>query len=450
MDNLRKDLRAVFEHQQSRLGEIRGARETLVRHALESRDRRPRDGRLQFAAGVAAVLIAALVIATFTYVRGRGIHEGPVPGPASHSRLATPAVSPSPLAESPRQAALGAIVDVDLLGGSTGWALLTNCIQPMAGQCHYAIEQTSDGGATWTKAVQVGPGFDPADGGAPRHVHFINARDGFVYGGVVAYATHDAGQTWSSVSVNQTFIALMTGFLQQAWLITYPCAKGVNCPFDVRTSVDAGRTWSSPHALPLNFAPSTAIPFCASSSVPASSCAAGLLVSSEPSGDMEVTRDGGVTWNSIKTQCTASNFIAKVATAGNSDGSGIWELCMDYPDVSRGNVSHKVLFVSEDGGQTWSRSATWVVTAQQAGSGYLIVLAATGPETAVMATNQSSITITKDAGRTWTDVGPPGNGFVSLQFANLADGWALDVNQYIWATTDGGSTWTQVQGIPRL
>jgi photosystem II stability/assembly factor-like uncharacterized protein len=164
---------------------------------------------------------------------------------------------------------------------------------------------------------------------------------------------------------------------------------------------------------------------------------------------MELTRDGGASWTFIKTQCTASNFIAKVATASNMSGDELWELCMDYPDVSGGNVSHKVLFVSEDGGQSWSRRATWVVSAQQAGSGYLTVMTANGPGTAVMATNESSITITKDGGRTWTEVGPPGIGFLSIRFANLAAGWAIDVNQYIWATTDAGNTWTQLPAIPQ-
>src|SRR5260370_29022046 len=139
MDNLPNDLRAAFERQQSRLGEIRGAREELVRRALERRDKPPLDGRLQFAAGIAAVLIAVLVIATFTYVRGRGIfHEGPVPGGASPSRLGTPVATPSPIAESPRQAALGVIVDADLVGGLTGRVPLSNCIQPITRQGHYS------------------------------------------------------------------------------------------------------------------------------------------------------------------------------------------------------------------------------------------------------------------------------------------------------------------------
>src|SRR5260370_13521662 len=199
MDNLPNDLRAAFERQQSRLGEIRGAREELVRRALERRDKPPLDGRLQFAAGIAAVLIAVLVIATFTFVRGRGIfHEGPVPGTASPSRLETPVTSASPVSESPRLAANGWVVDADLVGGLTGWVLLSNCIQPMTGQCHYSVARTADGGATWSKPVQVGPGFDPADGDAPRHVQFINPQDGFVYGRLVAYVTHDARQTWSS------------------------------------------------------------------------------------------------------------------------------------------------------------------------------------------------------------------------------------------------------------
>src|SRR5260370_34506278 len=149
MDNLPNDLRAAFERQQSYLGEIRGAREELVRRALESRDKPPLDGRLQFAAGIAAVLIAVLVIATFTYVRGRGIfHEGPVPGAASPSRLGTPAVTPSQIAETSRQAALGVIVDADPVDASTGWAPLSNCIQPLTGPCHYANERSRHRRAT--------------------------------------------------------------------------------------------------------------------------------------------------------------------------------------------------------------------------------------------------------------------------------------------------------------
>jgi photosystem II stability/assembly factor-like uncharacterized protein len=395
---------------------------------------------LQFAAGIAAVLIAVLVIATFTYVRGRGIfHEGPVPGVASPSRVGTPVptpvVHPSPVAESPRQASLGVIVDADLVDASTGWVLLSNCIQPMTGQCHYSVAGTADGGATWSKPVQVGPGFDPADGGAPRHVHFVNSQDGFVYGSVVAYVTHDSGRIWISVGFNQTFVAAMSGHGQQAWAITYPCAKGVNCAYEVRTSVNAGQTWSSPHALPINYSPSDAIAF----------GSAGLLISSEPLGDIQLTQDGGATWTFIKSPCATNNFIAKAATA---DGRELWQLCLDYPNVNLGNVSNKVLFVSENGGLTWSRRPTAQVSGQQAGSGFQLVLAASGAGTAVMATNQSSITITHDAGRTWVESGPIGYGFSIIQFGNANDGWALDVNQYIWATTDGGSTWTQLPAIP--
>jgi len=307
----------------------------------------------------------------------------------------------------------------------------------MTGQCHYVIERTIDGGSTWSKTVQVGPGFDPADGGAPRHVHFINAQDGFVFGSVVAYVTHDSGLTWASVSLNQTFFAAMSGLGQQAWAITYPCAKGVSCAYEVRTSVNAGRTWSSPHALPINFSPSDAIAF----------GSAGLLISSGTVGDIQLTQDGGATWTSVKSPCTVNNFIAKAST---SDGRELWQLCMDYPNVTGANVTKEVLFVSEDGGLTWSRRSTAQVSGKQAGSGLPPVLAASGLRTAVMATNQSTIAITHDAGRTWVESGPIGYGFSIIQFGNANDGWALDVNQYIWATTDGGSTWTQLPAIPQV
>jgi hypothetical protein len=88
MDKLRPEIQEAFAKEQAKLGNLADSRERLVRGALAARAVH-REGRMQFAAGIAAVVIAALVIATFAYVRN-GI------GPARHGPP-VPASSPTPL-----------------------------------------------------------------------------------------------------------------------------------------------------------------------------------------------------------------------------------------------------------------------------------------------------------------------------------------------------------------
>jgi photosystem II stability/assembly factor-like uncharacterized protein len=105
-----------------------------------------------------------------------------------------------------------------------------------------------------------------------------------------------------------------------------------------------------------------------------------------------------------------------------------------------------VLFVSEDGGVSWSQRAT----SQSGGSLPHMVggLVSIGPHTAFMIT--TGILVTRDAGLSWAQVAPaPSSGqnpssFGAIRFANGTDGWALDSAQTIWATIDGGAHWTPV------
>jgi hypothetical protein len=89
MPMFRDDVRAAFDRQQARLGDVGDARHRLMQGALgrhESTDR-----RMQWAAGIAAVLIAAIVITTFALVRGN-FRSQTVPGTSPKA-----SVSPTPL-----------------------------------------------------------------------------------------------------------------------------------------------------------------------------------------------------------------------------------------------------------------------------------------------------------------------------------------------------------------
>ncbi|HEY1163006.1 MAG TPA: hypothetical protein VGF78_08065 [Candidatus Dormibacteraeota bacterium] len=422
MDKLRHDLRAMFSRQQAELGDVQETRRRLMRAALADRDEQV-GGRLHFAAGVAAVLIAAAVVATFAYIRaGAGPHlVGPVP-------KASPVPSAAPATPAPPSGLV--IIDVDPLSASSGWILLTNCSSPMAAKCHYSVASTVNAGKTWSKAVQVGPSFDATNGDAPRSLHFVNPADGFVWGGAGGFATHDGGRTWKAIGVKAVFFAqhAVAGHGSNVWLLTEPCAKGTLCPYEVRSSVDGGRTWSAPHSLPLGASPVDVVAF----------GDRGLLISTMPGGDMEITLNGGVDWQHVNTKCVINTFSSMVAT---SDGRELWELCLDYPDVE---IPNEKLFVSEDGGKSWTLRLSSQVTPYEVQQDYSTILISTRLGTALMTSIRATITLSHNSGVTWTKVGPSGITFEQLRFANATEGWALDVTQNLWATSDGGDHWSRL------
>lgn len=89
---MRDDVRTAFERQQYSLGEVGDARHRLMHGAMVNREA-PASRNLQWAAGIAAVLIAAIVITTFALVKA-GSHVSTVPA-ATPSPMTQ--ASPTPL-----------------------------------------------------------------------------------------------------------------------------------------------------------------------------------------------------------------------------------------------------------------------------------------------------------------------------------------------------------------
>jgi photosystem II stability/assembly factor-like uncharacterized protein len=381
--------------------------------------------RMRLAVNVTITVLATLVIGAIGYgAMATQSHRAAAVAQA----VPTPIPVASPVAlPSPTDAPSGLIaIDQDMLSSSIGWMLLTDCPDRNSKQCHYATARTDDSGYTWTSPVQLGAEFSPSDGGAPGTIRFVNQQDGFVYGGSGAYTTHDGGATWQRADL-PGFIGTIAIGPPLVWETDYPCAKGTLCQYEIRSSSDGGRIWSDPHKLPLNFSPETIAAF-----------AQGVVMSSVPAGDIVITVDNGQTWRAIKSPCTGNPFRGRVATF---DGSELWELCLGYPSDA-GVVTDRSLFVSADGGKTWSsRPAT------QVASTVASWVVSNSLHQALASGDRASF-ITHDGGKTWAPVAPAFVNLSRIFFLTPTFGAAMDSDRNVLETFDGGSHWQDAGALP--
>ncbi|TMC82131.1 MAG: hypothetical protein E6J06_11610 [Chloroflexi bacterium] len=381
---------------------------------------------LQGTTGMAITVLGTLVIAAVAYggTSGRLHPAAALVSPSSSAAAPKPpgmSVVPTP----PITAPTGLVViDQDLLDASTGWMLVSDCPLRANPTCHNAVVGTSDGGQIVTSPAQVGPDVFVTDGGAPRTIRFLNRQDGFVYGQAAAYVTHDGGRTWQGLGVPATFVASLTMAGTTVWAATYPCPKGTPCPYEVRSSVDGGRTWSAPQKLPLGFSPENAAAF-----------GSGVLLSSPTTADMEITTDHGSTWRQIKLPCPPYSFRSTTTTA---DGVELWSLCEPSPDSS-GQVTSESLFVSQDSGKTWSQRNLGHVL-----PGWLV---ATRKHVALTSSNDATL-ITHDSGATWSAISVEGVEFAAARFKDSGWAWAIDIRRNLWGSADGGDHWSPIGTLP--
>ena len=316
------------------------------------------------------------------------------------------------------------VLDADFIDASHGWALITNCIQPGPEQCTYSTASTVNSGATWSRPVQVGPSFAPTDGDAPRSIRFLNQGDGFVYGHSGAFVTHDGAKTWTNIGIQATFVGNLAIGGGTAWAVTDPCARGVICPFEVRSSVDGGRTWSAPHALP-NYSPDIAYAF-----------PFGLILSDVAQRQIQLATSAGAQWRTVTAPCDPSTIRADATTV---DGLELWVVCSG--SISQAGPGFaQVLFISEDSGQSWRQSLSF----PQTGFGSVV---ASRPLVAFTSTEPATFG-THDGGLSWFPATAEGATFTTIRFSGSEWGWAIDRKRGLWTTTNGGDSWGQAGVVP--
>ncbi len=414
---LRGDIREYFQREAAVFPTPAGLRQSVRDEASRARELPGRGTRLvAIAAAFVAVAIAAGLVAVGTLQ-----HNLPHVGPASR-----PSPTPTVNRNGGGPTNGGRLVEIDFVDLRTGFALL--CTNPNQGQCQYWVTRTTDGGVSWLPPVKVGAQVTTGESG--HHIHFANAHDGLMYGNSTGYVSHDGGRTWSALKMKFLEIVSIEGSAR-LWMVIYPCDKGVPCPFQVLTSTDGAHTWTGTSDLPQMFQPLSVASFGTS----------GLLMSTYSAGDMLITRDGGVTWSPITGRCKPDSLTNRVGTA---DGAEIWQMCTPLPpDSSKSTLPWtNYVYVSQDGGAHW--------ISRDAPAGYFEAIASFGYGNVIEATNSAGLMVTRDGGRTWTQVAndPQLFGIVSLSWLDGGIAWAADVTGTVWVTTDYGASWTKLPKQP--
>jgi photosystem II stability/assembly factor-like uncharacterized protein len=420
--------------------------------ALDHRSSRPAFSmrtRSTFGLVVAAVLIVAV---------GLGLRPGgflssagspsPIALPSSArptSQASESSPAPTPLPPGPDVQAGG------LLDATHGWAL--------TGQ---GLLVTADGGSTWRDATPPG-GFE-SDLGNPKGVAFLDAQHGWVamsedftsgtdpsYGRIDVWRTTDGGQTWTKAQLPKAVFNPFGEILPQGQFDFFDAshgfaflsgnlAKGAN-DSDLFWTADGGQTWSADR-------PTGSGNVGIEGTVSFATANDGVIVNALHGNGIVVTHDGGRTWADASLvvppgSAGAQLFFAKPVYFDGRSGL----VAVDFQtDTGSNNRVYRTL----DAGSSWTDAATL-----PAGLFAISFL----DQQRWIGTNGSVVVRTADGGRTWASsraVGLPG-ALESLTMVDSQHGWALvgmnvclnfksdcSSRTGLYATTDGGSTWTQL------
>lgn len=299
----------------------------------------------------------------------------------------------------------------DFYGADHAWVLVNG------EQRHNRVYWSSDGGMTWLagSSFVVDPSYGPYGPMGRTPLQFVDPRHGFItfgFGngdGIGVYGSNDGGGHWQLRSLTvepagkSTPRSLPAGCQKTGLTFSSPVTgwATANCsggrPF-FYVSKDAGRTWQAQSLpVPLGY-PADLFSNCVCGSLPPafSSAQNGIVAFRDPDFAYS-TQDGGTTW-----------------------------MPLSLPSRTIGDVP---LFL--DG------STGWVVTVS------------VDPTTRVRSFDR--LFVTKDGGQSWSPI-PTDHQVVLLAFADAHNGWALLVHSDqsppdLGVTADGGATWSVIQPV---
>jgi photosystem II stability/assembly factor-like uncharacterized protein len=337
----------------------------------------------------------------------------------------------APLIESP------ALVDIHFLNELDGW-----------GVTETQIVRTNDGGITWYNVTPPGVTetgysvdlvvFDPLHAWM-QVPNFENFHSGMLH------RTTDGGMIWTNLST--PFSSADVRFLDanNGWALADLGVGAGSNAVSIFQTTDGGVTWNQKYTNDPNLSN-------AGDSLPLGGLKSGIApvnmqtafvygaVYSPGAIYLHRTDDGGANWSPV-TSLPLADGAEKFELAIDSGHMQFVSSTVGFAAVRMSGVTTQTaLYVSGDGGDTWS-----LTPASIPGGGSADFLSA---EEMVMY-NGEQFYVTRDAAQTWSILPPDvkfGESFAFMDFVNPNSGWAgtLDPTtnrRSLYRTHDGGATW---------
>lgn len=338
---------------------------------------------------------------------------------------------------------------VDFVDADHGWAYADQ-----------ALIVTGDGGATWEPVATpcTGPKFGFEFGRSP--FSFVSRTVGFmVCGGEPSagaqpkqlYRTGDGGRTWRAAGD-----LMRSGYISDLYFLDenrgyFSKYRGV-----LMTTTDGGKNWAAVPGLTYHESEG-AVQFVSPDR--------GFLAIQAGHTWLFGTRDGGKSWTLLHPGIQPQNLLPNqifdmqtwVATGTRlepgailwtHDGGSTWtqvgDLGKAISSISFGDRQHGWAVAEGSLYQTADGGATWTSMGQPASVGNRLAyqfVSMVDAQTAYVVANRDLVRTT-DGGRSFTDgLSRAGEGLIDLQFSSRDTGWKIE-NFKLYATADGGNTWT--------
>jgi photosystem II stability/assembly factor-like uncharacterized protein len=391
------------------------------------------------AAAIVVVAVAALIISR----NGANVPVGgppngspsvAAPGATSSAATPVPAVSPSP-SPAVQPGAVPALglspASVTFVSADNGWVLGKAACA--SGQCA-AIARTADGGRTWVAvSAPDAPIFPSPNDASPgiSELRFADALNGWAFGPDL-WSTHDGGTTWVRQAIPGVAAGSNVAALEAASGMVHAVVFDGSA-YRVASSPVGSDSWAlAAIRIPVGAGPVPTIQLVLQGG-------AGWLLENDRT-VVAGARFANGAWVTWQPPCATAVGPAFLAASGTLDLAaacdvGLWS-----------NPTGEHLFLSHDGGSTFTESATKVPLTMGA------MAAAASPSVIVVGGSDATgalLVATFDAGKSWSVVARLGSVQIAdLGFTTPSQGVVVaagaNVPATLLMTRDGGHTWSPV------
>jgi hypothetical protein len=353
-----------------------------------------------------------------------------------------------------------ALIDVVFPNALAGFGLAVH-------QGTVVLATSTDGGVSWhVRNSNLPPGLG-ADAGYPGQFEFVGLT-GFLWGakagaGAPLWVTENDGTTWRKAPLGP-YVYDVSAIGTNVWALSGSCGQNAipsvsRCSYALNQSTDGGQQWTTVQQVPEpGFAQEAvttpALELARITRARAYVLGASDTVSGNP-WNLTYTADSGITWIPRPVPCNgAFSLGAELAASSTND---LWLLCGSQ--ATAGSQT-KELFRSFDGGINWvlvtsaagrtTPTPTTVPPNSLPLAGYIAPftvghrnLAVASAKTAWLYPSRAGLYATTDGGFTWTPASAIGAaGFASggagnVTFASPTQGWICQYGVGLWHTKDG-------------